>query len=303
MKMKKSPHFDLTDYMARRRQRVEASLERVLPADDVYPESLHKAMRYSVFSGGKRFRPILTMAGFEACGGEGDAILPVACAIELIHTYSLIHDDLPCMDDDNLRRGKPTNHKVFGEAVAVLAGDALLTYAFELIVTEGARGIGGDRTIAILADLTGAIGTDGMVAGQVIDMESESTEGDEATVEYIHSRKTGALIASCARCGAISAGAGEWVVRRLSDYGEKTGLAFQIVDDCLDAEGAFGTLKAGAGLDEERRKATYPAVFGLERSKEIARVLIADAKESVADLGAGALPLISLADLVVNRTS
>jgi geranylgeranyl diphosphate synthase type II len=303
MKMNERRRFDLASYMEQRRRQVDEALDRFLPAEDAYPQSLHTAMRYSVFSGGKRFRPILTMASFEASGGEGRLILPVACSVELIHTYSLIHDDLPCMDDDDLRRGKPTNHKVFGEAVAVLAGDALLTYAFELIVTESVRQLGAERTLAIMADLTRAIGTDGMVAGQVVDMESESVKADEATVEYIHSRKTGALLEGCVRIGAIGAGAEEGLKHKLSDYGRKIGLAFQIVDDCLDAEGKFGDLKSGAGRDEQRQKATYPAVFGLERSRHISRELAAEAKESVADIGAGALPLISLAELVVNRTS
>jgi geranylgeranyl diphosphate synthase type II len=289
--------------MDQRRQQIDEALDRLLPSEDVYPAKLHKAMRYSVFSGGKRFRPILTMASFEACDGREDVIMPIACGVELIHTYSLIHDDLPCMDDDDLRRGRPTNHKVFGEATAVLAGDALLTYAFELIVTEGAKGLGTDRTVAVLADLTASIGTDGMVAGQVVDMESENATVDKATVEYIHTRKTAALIAGCAKIGAICAGAEAHVRNVLSEYGKRIGLAFQIVDDCLDAEGKFGHLKSGAGLDEKRRKATYPSVYGLKQSRQMARDLVEDAKESVAEFGLGALPLIALADLVVHRTT
>jgi geranylgeranyl diphosphate synthase type II len=229
--------------------------------------------------------------------------MPVACAIELIHTYSLIHDDLPCMDNDDLRRGKPTSHKVFGEAVAILAGDALLTHAMELIVSEGTRSLGLERTVRVLEDLTRAIGTEGMVAGQVVDMESEGTVVDEETVRYIHSHKTAALVAASARSGAIVARAGAVVVDRITQYAERLGMAFQIVDDVLDEEGNFGTLKSGTGLDSERKKATYPSVLGLKRSKATARRLIDEAKDVIADLGEPALPLMSLADMVVERSS
>jgi geranylgeranyl diphosphate synthase type II len=258
-------------------------------------------MRYSVFSGGKRFRPILCLASFGASGGEGDGVMPLACAIELIHTYSLIHDDLPCMDDDDLRRGRPTNHKVFGEAIAVLAGDALLTHAVEMVVTVAGSELGAERCLRVLEDLTRAIGVNGMVAGQVVDMESEGKPVGEETVDYIHSRKTGALITSTARCGALAAGADETMITKMTVYGEKVGLAFQITDDILDVEGGFGDLKSGAGLDSQKQKATYPSVHGLERSKAIAEGLIAEARDVVADLGEKGLPLGGLADLVVNR--
>jgi geranylgeranyl diphosphate synthase type II len=229
--------------------------------------------------------------------------MPVACAIELVHTYSLIHDDLPCMDDDDIRRGKPTNHKVFGEAMAVLAGDALLTLAIDLLVREGSRALGAERAIRVLGDLLRGIGTEGMVAGQVVDMESEGGGAGAETVEYIHTHKTAALIEASGRCGAIVAGAGEALVARVSEYGRKLGLAFQITDDILDAEGRFGALKAAASLDKRKLKATYPDVFGLAKSKEMAAELIAAAKDSVADMGASALPLLSLADLVIKRSS
>ncbi len=301
--MSKPMGFDLKTYMEARKAEVEAALDRYLPAGSTYPESLHKAMRYSVFSGGKRFRPVLCLASFEASGGKGGGAMPVACAIELIHTYSLIHDDLPCMDDDDMRRGRPTNHKVFGEAIAVLAGDALLTHAIELIVTVAGRELGCESCLRVLEDVTRAIGVDGMVAGQVVDMESEGKPSDEETVSYIHSRKTGALITSTARCGATAAGADERMVARLAAYGEKVGLAFQITDDILDVEGGFGDLKSGAGLDIKKQKATYPSVYGLERSREIASRLINEAKETVAVLGEPGLPLLGLADLVVDRVS
>lgn len=293
--------FDFATYMAARKASVEEALERYLPAEDTYPESLHKAMRYSVFSGGKRFRPILCLASFEASGGRGDAAMPVACAIELIHTYSLIHDDLPCMDDDDLRRGRPTNHKVFGEATAVLAGDALLTHAIELIVTVAGKTLGCDLCLRVLGDITRAIGVDGMVAGQVVDMESEGKPADEETVSYIHSRKTGALITSTARSGATAAGGDRAMVARMAAYGEKVGLAFQITDDILDVEGGFGDLKSGAGLDSKKQKVTYPSVYGVDRSKAIAASLIAEAKEAIAGLGEPGLPLVGLADLVISR--
>jgi len=295
--------FDLKTYMDARRTEVEEALEGYLPPGDACPESLHEAMRYSVFSGGKRFRPILCLASFRAAGGEGEGVMPVACAIELIHTYSLIHDDLPCMDDDDLRRGRPTNHKVFGEAIAVLAGDALLTHAIELVVSVAGAELGPESCLRVLEDITRAIGVDGMVAGQVVDMESEGKPVGEETVSYIHSRKTGALITSTARCGAIAAGADEAMIAKMAAYGEKVGLAFQITDDILDVEGGFGDLKSCAGLDSQKQKATYPSVHGLERSKAIAEGLIAEAREVIADLGEPGLPLRGLADLVVNRVS
>jgi geranylgeranyl diphosphate synthase type II len=301
--MKECRKFELGGYLEHKKREIDESLDKYLHAESTYPESLHKAMRYSVFSGGKRFRPILSIAGYEACGGEGQDIMPVACGIELIHTYSLIHDDLPCMDDDDLRRGKPTNHKVFGEAVAVLAGDALLTFAVELIVSEGLNAMGPDRTVRVLKNLMTSIGTDGMVAGQVVDMESEGAGADGKTVEYIHSRKTGALITGAARSGAIVSGAEESLIECIGKYGERIGLAFQIVDDVMDAEGRFGGLKSGSDLDSKKRKLTYPLVFGLEKSKQTARDLISEAKDYVADLGERAVPLMALADLVVSRSS
>lgn len=301
--MEDNATIDFGSYMDARRALVDRALERYLPAEDTYPESLSRAMRYSVMSGGKRFRPILCIASFEACAGQGDAALPIACAIELIHTYSLIHDDLPCMDDDDLRRGRPTSHKVFGEAVAVLAGDALLSFAVEIVVREGTRLVPSERIVRIVGDLLKAAGPEGMVAGQVVDMASEGKPADAETVKFIHRHKTGALISSSARCGAIAAGAIESVIDRVSSYGARVGLAFQIVDDVLDAEGTFGNLKAASGLDEKKRKLTYPSVFGLEESKAVAARLAREAKDAIAPLGHAGLPLQLLADLVVNRSS
>jgi geranylgeranyl diphosphate synthase type II len=294
--------FDLKAYMAAHRKRIDRALDGYLPSEEARPRALHESMRYSVFSGGKRFRPILCLASFEACDGKGDGVLPVACAIELIHTYSLIHDDLPCMDDDDLRRGKPTNHKVFGEAVAVLAGDALLTSAVEVIAREAASSLGTRLALEILVNIMRAAGSEGMVAGQVVDMQYEGKEADAEAVEYIHSHKTAALIEACVRCGALAAGADEHVLERLSAYGRKLGLAFQVTDDILDAEGSFGRLKSAASLDEQREKATYVGVFGLEASREIASGLVAGAKDSIADMGGRTIPLLYMADLVLNRS-
>ena len=289
--------------MEGKQAQVNAALERILPREDEYPQALSRAMRYTVLGGGKRFRPVLCMASFEACGGSGDAIVPVACAIELIHAYSLIHDDLPCMDNDDLRRGKPTAHKVFGEAVAVLAGDALLTFAVETVIGAGTSGLDARRLQRILSDLMKAAGNKGMVAGQVVDMESEGTKGDAETVKYIHSHKTGALMASATRCGAIGAGAIESVVERMGTFGSKVGLAFQIVDDVLDAEGKFGDMKSASQLDKRSGKVTYPGVFGLEASRVMAARLVDEAKQAVSLLGSAAEPLRLLADLVVSRSS
>lgn len=300
-KMSGTAGFDLASYVGAKREKVDAALDRYLPPEDAPPGTLHKAMRYSVFSGGKRIRPVLCVAAYEACGGIGDRVLPAACAIELIHTYSLVHDDLPCMDDDDIRRGRPTSHKVFGEALAVLAGDALLTYAMELIVNEGSRVMGEGIALAVAAELTGASGSSGMIAGQVMDMEYMNSDVDEGTVESIHSHKSGRLITSSVRCGAIVAGADEDLLEKLTSYGRKLGLAFQIADDVLDEEGSFGDLKSGKGLDNKKGKATYPKVFGLERSKAIAFELATEAKASIEDLGKGSLPLNALADFVVRR--
>ncbi|MFZ1948362.1 MAG: polyprenyl synthetase family protein [bacterium] len=294
---------EMRSYLADRQSRVDTALDRYLPRDDTYPEILGKAMRYSVFSGGKRFRPVLAIASFECCGGTGEAIVPVACAIEMIHAYSLIHDDLPCMDDDDLRRGKPTSHKVFGEAVAVLAGDALLSYAVEIVLTEGVRLLGAERAARVLGDLVRAAGPGGMVAGQVADILSQGKPAQPDTVRYIHSHKTGALIASSARCGAVAAGAIDSVVERMSAYGMKVGMAFQITDDVLDVEGTFGGMKSGSGLDQAKQKMTYPAAVGLDRSKADASRLVEEAKEAVSHLGEAAAALEYLADLVVRRSS
>jgi geranylgeranyl diphosphate synthase type II len=296
--------FDLAAYLADRRQRVDDALATVLPPDETPPTSVHRAMRYSVMAGGKRLRPILVIAGAEAVGGTAETVMPSACALELIHTYSLIHDDLPAMDDDDYRRGRLTNHKVFGEAIAILAGDALLTYAFRLIAENAAR-VATDAAVVrdVIIEVVDAAGTRGMVGGQVVDIESEGKAVSGETLEYIHRHKTAALIRASLRVGARLAGAGAEPLATIGDAGGTLGLAFQIVDDILDVEGTLAELGKTAGSDERKGKATYPAVHGIEASRAQARTLIARAKERLQSLGPGAAPICALADYIFERRS
>ena len=295
--------FDLAAYLAERRRLVEAALDRCLPPEDEPPASVHRAMRYSVLAGGKRLRPILVMAGAEAVGGRAERVMPTACALELIHTYSLIHDDLPAMDDDDYRRGRPTNHKVFGEAIAILAGDALLTLAFGLIASN-AEQTGDARIVCdVVADVAQAAGTRGMVGGQVVDIESEGRAIEAETLDFIHRRKTAALIGVSLRAGARLAGAAPAALAAVSEAGAALGLAFQIVDDILDVEGSLEELGKTAGSDQRKRKATYPALHGLEASRRRARALIVEAKAALAPLGPAAEPLRALADFIYERRS
>ena len=260
-------------YLENGKALVDRLLDRYLPSGEVEPKSLHEAMRYSVMAGGKRLRPILALAAYEYCGGnlEGDD-LPIHCAaaaLELVHTYSLIHDDLPCMDDDELRRGMPTCHIKFGEAVAVLAGDALHDVAFGLL----ARG----RSTEAVEELALAIGTEGMLAGQMADVEAEGREVSREEIINIHRRKTGALIRCSVRVGAILAGADEELLKRLTIFGEKIGLAFQIIDDILDIEGDQSLLGKKVGADSKMEKATYPGVVGIDQARLDAAALIDEA--------------------------
>ena len=292
---------DLAGYLAERRALVDAALERVLPAETVPPATVHRAMRYSVLAGGKRLRPILVLAGAEAVGGSAPAVLPAACALELIHTYSLIHDDLPAMDDDDYRRGRLTSHKVFGEAVAILAGDALLTLAFKL-VAENAALVRDPRVLRdVVAELADAAGTFGMVGGQVADIESEGKTISPETLEYIHLHKTAALIRASLRIGALLAGGAPAAVDAIGEAGRDLGLAFQIVDDILDVEGSLEELGKTAGSDERKKKATYPALHGVPASRREAQRLVARVKERLAALGPRAAPLAGLADYVLER--
>jgi geranylgeranyl diphosphate synthase type II len=295
--------FDLKAYLEARLVLVDQALERVLPPPDAPPPTLHRAMRYSVQAGGKRLRPILVIAGAEAVGGSAEQVMETACALELIHTYSLIHDDLPAMDNDDYRRGRLTNHKVFGEAIAILAGDALLTLAFKLIALNGAR-TGNARIIATLVtDIADAAGTDGMVGGQVVDIESEGKAVSAETLDYIHTHKTAALIRASLCGGALIAGGSLPQLAAVRACGESLGLAFQIVDDILDVEGSTEQLGKTAGKDEQQQKATYPAQHGLEASRAKARTLIAAAKHALAPLGERAGPIQALADFILERRS
>jgi geranylgeranyl diphosphate synthase type II len=295
--------FDLKAYLRSRVAQVDEALERVLPPDTVPPPSLHRAMRYSVQAGGKRLRPVLVIAGAEAVGGTAEQVMETACALELIHTYSLIHDDLPAMDNDDYRRGRLTNHKVFGEAIAILAGDALLTLAFKLIALNGAR-TGEARVIAsLVTDIADAAGTDGMVGGQVVDIESEGKTVSAETLDYIHTHKTAALIRASLCAGALIAGATPAQRAAISTCGDALGLAFQIVDDILDVEGSTEELGKTAGKDAQQQKATYPAFHGLEASRAKARLLIDQAKRALDPLGARAEPIRALADFIFERRS
>jgi geranylgeranyl diphosphate synthase type II len=296
--------MDLKSYLKERLARVDRELDACLPGEDALPVALHKAMRYSVFAGGKRIRPILMIAACEAVGGDAEVVLPAACAMEMIHTYSLIHDDLPAMDDDDFRRGRLTNHRVFGEATAILAGDALLTEAFILLADpQRPAGVPAEVRCRVLRTIARCAGSQGMVGGQVVDMESEGQTIDLPTLQYIHTRKTGALILAAIQTGALLGGADETALAALTRYGEAAGLAFQIADDVLDVVGDQEVLGKDVGSDEERGKATYVALLGLEEARLRARELRDLAVDSLAPLGAPAEPLRRIAHYIVDRSS
>jgi len=297
--------MDLKTYLDKHRQHVEQALEQYLPSKQQHPAHLHEAMHYSVFAGGKRLRPILMIAACEAVGGEIESVLPAACAMEMIHTYSLIHDDLPAMDDDDFRRGQPTNHKVFGEATAILAGDALLTEAFVLLSAPSeSTGISDATRREVIQLLARAAGAAGMVGGQVVDMEAEGMEQpDLATVDYIHAHKTGALILASIRAGALLGGADTEQYEALSRFGKLAGLAFQIADDILDITGDQEQLGKDIGSDQERGKATYPAVLGLSESIRRATELHQQALKAIEPLGEAAEPLREISHYIINRSS
>lgn len=296
--------MDIRSYLAEKKARVEEALTRYMPEANGDLAEHVEAMRYSLFAGGKRVRPILCLAAAQAVQDEDEDIdkaLPAACALECIHTYSLIHDDLPAMDDDDLRRGNPTNHKVFGEAGAILAGDGLLTFAFELLSQPGLTPIPDRDRLRVIQLISRAAGPFGMVGGQVMDLACEGKNIPFETLRSIHSRKTGALITAAVQTGAVLGGADQKNFTALTVYGEKIGLAFQIVDDLLNVVGTIEELGKAAGSDAARNKATYPAFFGPDETRQKAGEAVQEAVDALADFGRRAEPLRELAWYVLNR--
>ena len=292
----------LHEYMAAQQKAVDAALDRWVPGEGQDPARIHQAMRYSLFAGGKRIRPLLAMAAAEAVSDAPAGIESCACALELIHTYSLIHDDLPALDNDDLRRGRPTCHKVYGEAMAILAGDALLTLAFEVLAKM--EGVGAERRVELVRELATASGTvGGMIGGQVNDIEGEGKHPTAALLESIHRAKTGALLRASVRMGAIYAGADAAQLEALTRFGEHIGLAFQIVDDILDVEQSSEALGKTAGKDAAQQKITFPAVYGIERSREMAEQERLEAHRALLPFDDQGQRLRELADLVVRRNA
>jgi len=293
------PAFDLSAWVAARAPRVDAALDRFLPRATAKPATIHKAMRYSLFAGGKRMRPALVLAAAEACGGTEAAALPHAAAVECIHTYSLIHDDLPGMDNDDLRRGKPTNHKVFGEGMAILAGDGLLTWAFEILAqAEDTKRYGTRDYIRELAQASGSLQ---LIAGQVADLEGEGRDLTVAQLRYIHERKTSALLRCAVRLGGMSANCTPAQLTALSDFGYNVGLAFQVIDDILDVTQSSEQLGKTAGKDERSQKATYPRIVGLKKSQAIAAKLTRQAFAALRPFKGRAGALEALAQYLLER--
>jgi geranylgeranyl diphosphate synthase type II len=293
--------MDFSRYWSARQKKVEAALNRFLPPAGTRPKTIHQAMRYSIFAGGKRLRPVICLATAEVLRGKIEPALPLACAVECIHTYSLIHDDLPCMDDDDFRRGKPTSHKVYGEGIAVLAGDALLTIAFEIAAQCHARPRYPHATI--IREIAVAAGSQALVAGQVADLEGEGKKITPAELRYIHENKTAALIASSIRLGAMSANATPQQLERLTDFGQSLGLAFQVIDDILDVTQTTEKLGKSAGKDIAAQKATYPALLGLDKAKQEADRLTARALAALKPFGKDAAPLEAIAGFLLKRES
>lgn len=291
--------MEVAEYLAATAREVESYLDRVLPRGGGCPSPLPEAIRYSALDGGKRLRPSLVLAS-AACVGGGAEALPVAAALEMIHTYSLIHDDLPAMDNDDYRRGKLTNHRQFSEAVAILAGDALLTQAFQVL--GEAEGIVPGRRLRIIVEVASACGPAGLIGGQMADLEAAGQEVDLPLLEYIHTHKTGAMIQASVRCGALAAGAGEDDLKALTAYGRKIGLAFQITDDILDVEGDPEKTGKASGRDRDLQKATYPALFGLEQSRQRAGELVGEAVAALEAFGPEADALRAMALFVSERS-
>ncbi|MBS1806887.1 MAG: polyprenyl synthetase family protein [Acidobacteria bacterium] len=299
-KISAPPPLRITDYFIQQSARVEQWLDRLLPGANESPTTIHEAMRYSIFAGGKRLRPTLVIATGEVFGAEEQALLPAACALEMIHTYSLIHDDLPAMDNDDLRRGRPTNHKVYGEAMAILAGDALLTQAF--ITLTKMRGISPENQIRVIAEVAEAAGTiRALIGGQVLDIENEGKPATAEELTAIHRAKTGALIRCCVRVGAIIGGASESELEHFTEYAEKSGLAFQVADDVLDATATSEELGKTAGKDEAAQKATYVSLYGIENARQHAEQLYQEAIAAVRQTGRATERLEAIARFIVER--
>jgi geranylgeranyl diphosphate synthase type II len=291
--------FSLPDFLATRTTAVNRALDRLLPAARTKPATIHRAMRYSLFAGGKRIRPALCLAAAAACGGDEAGALPLACAVECIHTYSLVHDDLPAMDDDDYRRGKLTNHKVFGEGIAVLAGDALLTQAFE--IAAGCQDWPRYSHRTMVLELARAAGSLQLIAGQVADLEGEGKRISAQQLRYIHERKTSALLCCAVRLGGMSANCTPAQLKALTDFGYHVGLAFQVIDDILDVTQTSETLGKTAGKDTKAQKATYPSIVGLERSRKIAEQLTQRAFNSLKGFKGKAVALEALAEFLLRR--
>ena len=293
----------LEAYLSDRQKIVEEALQRYLSDEDGVPHDLHNAMHYSVFAGGKRIRPILCLAALEACGGDMAPAMPVACALELIHTYSLIHDDLPAMDNDDFRRGKPTSHKVFGEALAILAGDALLTEAFVLLSRAEKVRLAAEKRLAVIQEIASAAGAAGMVGGQALDVRTGKISPDFEGLQCIHRLKTGALIAVAVKAGAILAGANDDKIQSLNVYGSHLGIAFQIADDILNVEGDSRLMGKQTGSDVASGKVTYPTLLGLENAKTKLVEHVESAVAAIETFDSRALPLRVIARYIMERKS
>lgn len=299
---KRRQSFDLQVFLTSRTKAVNKALDRFLPSEKTRPVTIHKAMRYSLFAGGKRMRPALCLAAAAACGGKESDAMPLACAVECIHTYSLVHDDLPAMDNDDYRRGKLTNHKVFGDGIAVLAGDALLTQAFE--IAAQCKGWSRYSHQQIFCELTRAAGSLQLIAGQVADLEGEGKKTSSAQLKYIHERKTSALLCCSVRLGGMSANCTTGQLKALTDFGYNVGLAFQVIDDILDVTQTSEQLGKTAGKDTKAQKATYPSIVGLEKSREIAEELTSKAFAAlsrIAGFKGKAVALEALAEFLLKR--
>lgn len=294
--------MNIKEYLNNMKTLVDGALERYIPSINSYPPDIFNSIKYSLFAGGKRLRPILLMASAETIGSKREEVLPFACAIEMIHTYTLIHDDLPALDNDDFRRGKPTNHKEFGEAIAILTGDALLTMAFEIMSdTRSMPNINPLLILRTINEVARGVGPFGTIGGQVVDIESTGKEVDIPTLEYIHTHKTGEMILAAVRGGAILSNCQEDELNALTRYGENIGLAFQVMDDILDVEGESEVIGKTAGSDEKMKKVTYPSIFGIAESKKIASRLIDNSIKSLEMFGERAEVLKDISEYIIAR--